>query len=117
VMDSSTHFNSITENVTGITLGDVVRPALMFDTDAQGIIDDPYFRCAANQLCQSVGNQTSQTYLLTFFADGAEPSRRSLLYYSERSHKGGYGVMKKTTCGWEAECHVLHPLSGQGKSS
>ena len=42
------------------TLGDVVCPASMFNTDAQGIVDDPYFRCAANRLCQSVGNQTLQ---------------------------------------------------------
>ncbi len=59
-MDSSTHSNSITKNVSGNTLGDVVRPASMFDTDAQGKIDDPYFRCTANQLCQSVGNQMLQ---------------------------------------------------------
>jgi hypothetical protein len=60
VVDSSTHSNEITENVMGQTLGDVVCPALMFDTDAQGIIYDPYFWCAANRLCRSVGNQTSQ---------------------------------------------------------
>jgi hypothetical protein len=47
-VDSSTHSNEITENVMGQTLGDVVCPALMFDTNAQGIIDDSYFRCAAN---------------------------------------------------------------------
>jgi hypothetical protein len=51
VVASSTHSNKITENVMGQTLGDIVCPALMFDTDAQGVIDDPYFWCAANQLC------------------------------------------------------------------
>jgi hypothetical protein len=59
-VDSSTHSTEITENIMVQTLGDVVRPASMFDTDAQGIVDDPYFRCAANRLCRSVGDQTSQ---------------------------------------------------------
>jgi hypothetical protein len=60
VVDSSTNFNDIKENVMDQTSGDVVCPASMFDTDVQGIIDDPYFWCAANRLCRSVGNQTLQ---------------------------------------------------------
>jgi hypothetical protein len=59
-VDSLTHSTEIKENIMVQTLGDVVRPASMFDTVVQGIIDDPYFRCAANRLCLSVGNQTSQ---------------------------------------------------------
>jgi hypothetical protein len=62
-VDFSTHSNEITENVMDQTLEDVVCPALMFYTDAQGIIDEPYFRCTANQLYQYVG----ATYLLIFY--------------------------------------------------
>jgi hypothetical protein len=108
-MDSSTHSNSITENVMGKTLGNIVRPASMFDTDAQEIIDDPYFRCATNQLCRSVGNQTSQMCICIncnipahlFCAEyliEQNPVKDLFLYYSERSHKGGYGAMEKNTC-------------------
>ncbi len=44
VVDSSTHSTEITENIMVQTLGDVVRPASTFDTNAQGIVDDPYFQ-------------------------------------------------------------------------
>ena len=60
VVDSSTHSTEITENIMVQTLGDVFCPASMFNTDAQGIVYDPYFRCAANRLCRSIGDQTSQ---------------------------------------------------------
>ncbi len=39
-VDSSTHSTEITENIMVQTLGGVVCPASMFDTDAQGIVDD-----------------------------------------------------------------------------
>ena len=37
----------------------VVQPSLMFDIELDKI-DDPFFRCTANRLCQSVGDETSQ---------------------------------------------------------
>ncbi len=37
----------------------VVRPSSMFDTKLDNI-PDPFFRCTANRLCCSVGNETSQ---------------------------------------------------------
>jgi hypothetical protein len=40
---SLTHSTEIAENIMVQTLGDVVCPASMFDTNAEGIIDDPYF--------------------------------------------------------------------------
>ena len=44
-------------------LGNVARPAPMFENDAQGMTiddNDPYYSCAAHRLCRSIGNQTSQ---------------------------------------------------------
>jgi hypothetical protein len=37
----------------------VVRPSSMFDTELDKI-DDTFFCCAANRLCRSVGDETSQ---------------------------------------------------------
>ena len=37
----------------------VCRPSSMFDPE-QDKLPDPFFRCAANRLCRSVGNETSQ---------------------------------------------------------
>ncbi len=34
----------------------------MFDTEVDKI-DDPFFHCAANCLCQSVGDETSQMFI------------------------------------------------------
>jgi hypothetical protein len=42
-VDSSTHSTKITENIMVQTLGDILCPASMFNTNAQGIVDDPYF--------------------------------------------------------------------------
>ena len=38
----------------------VVCPSSMFDVNDQGGLDDLYFCCMANRLCQSVGDQTLQ---------------------------------------------------------
>ncbi len=50
-VDSLKHSTEITENIMVQTLRDIVPPASMFDPNVQGIVDDPYFRCAANRLC------------------------------------------------------------------
>ncbi len=42
-VNSLTHSTEITENIMVQTLGDVIHSASMFDTYAQGIVDDPYF--------------------------------------------------------------------------
>ncbi len=125
-VNSSTHSTEITENIMVQTLGDVVRPASMFNTDAQGIVDDPYFQCAANRLCQSIGDQMLQMCINCnipahlFCAEYLmEQNPVEDLYYISVKDltKEGVKRLKKTPVGEKQNVMFLHSLSGQGKSS
>jgi hypothetical protein len=50
-MVPSSPSKDIAENVMDQLIGDIICPASMFDAEAQGIIDDPFFCCAATHLC------------------------------------------------------------------